>query len=99
MEIEALNKGSGALAQSFTSAQPSNKLKERSLTSEAGNQPKKKAQQDSQMVVAQMPQVKDGQPEEQDEGWQTVGKKTDRHVVARKKKHKKKNALFKKRLP
>ena len=50
-------------------AHSGNKRKELSLTPEAGNQQEKKAQQDSQMVVAQMPQVKDGQPREQDESW------------------------------
>ena len=69
MEIEALNEGSSVPAQCSTPVQPRNKWKERSVTSEAGNQPKKKAQQDSQMVVAQMPQVKDGQSGDQDEGW------------------------------
>ena len=78
MKIEALNEGSGAPAKCSTptqSAHSGNKRKERSLTSKAGNQPKKKAQQDSQMVVAQMLQVKDGQPGDQDKGWQTVDKK------------------------
>ena len=51
------------------------------------------------MVVAQMPQVIDGQPGDQNESWQTVGKKTDRQMVGRKEKQKKKKALLKKRLP
>ena len=75
MEIETLNLESGALAQCSTPTQPGNMRKQHSLTSEARKQPKKKAQQDSQMVVAQMPQVTDSQPRDQDEGWQTVGKK------------------------
>ena len=69
MEIEDLNEGSGSVFY------PCNKWKELSLTSEAEHQPKKKAQLDLQLVVAQMPQVKDGQPGDKDEGCQTVGKK------------------------
>ena len=49
MEIEALNEGSGAPAQCSIPTKfghSSNKRKERSLASAAGNQPKKKAQQD-----------------------------------------------------
>ena len=44
------------------------------------------------MVVAQMLQVKDSQPGDQDEGWQTVGKK-------KKGKLKKKNKSAEKRKP
>ena len=57
----------------------------------AGNKPKKKALQDSQMVVAPILQVKGGQPGDQDKGWQTVGKKTKGKL---KKKNKSADALL-----
>ena len=78
--------------------QPGNKRKERSLTSEAGNQPKKKSQQDSQMVVAQMPQVIDGQPGDQDENWHTLGKNGSADDRKESETEEEK-ALLKKRLP